>query len=517
MTTSTTTRQLLRATRGANVIAAAGLCLLAVPCAFVLGAGLPMVAIIAGRLAAEHARVAFGDADRRWPMGLLAALGVLAHAGVVMLSESHASDATSIGLTVACVVLAVLALSPLLSIASAALDPSRPPGVLPTVRAGLRDARAAGWRHRFVAVFIVLALVVGPLLAAAWWARAGSGLAIATVAFVLLAGPAVATPVLIAHAVAARARHRHEHVERGDAASPTLLRAALAAAVGSATLGGVAIALALLVPLPAEVLPPYEALVHPTRHAPLALPGTSLVVRSTPRGLSVEAHDGGGVGEVRFAEGAIDYVGARREGEEITIYVRREGSMRVGVVRVDPDGARRGDRFGDRAKARLGVTGFGLVAAALLGLLGLAAAAARHARVVSLASPRPGRDLLRGRIVSDATPRWEVGAVELGEGARFHAADRRVALAPRLEVIGGERGAPSPDDEVYLLGTFERVDESYRAGEPTPCPADAALWIVTPSEESTREAYRWAVLTSALVLPVVAAFVGVLVMTLTRL
>lgn len=208
------------------------------------------------------------------------------------------------------------------------------------------------------------------------------------------------------------------------------------------------------------------------------LPGEhGLSVRRLPRGVSIEAADGGGVGPVDFGVAISEpgevgdelrYAGSSASGwivytpdRWVRVYGPLGGAPRTRGVRVDPRGVRTDDGLLDRIAWRFGEWGLGL----LLVAFGLAVPFA-----VRLARGIGGAALLdRGE---DAGPHgaWS-GAIDLDEEARARVEHGRLALE------GGVRLVRDGGDGVLLLAPGTLV-----LGPEGPLRAGARVAVVAPRE-----------------------------------
>jgi hypothetical protein len=295
----------------------------------------------------------------------------------------------------------------------------------------------------------------------------------------LAVGPSLAGALLADAYVDASARARREPVE-----APAHLRTLALLVVPAFALLGGALAVAALTPTRMRELPPEPSSLRSwraegPRPAPVTrpLPGGRAYVRTTERGVVLEAHDGGGAGAVSAGFDTSESIvsvrdGARYGGPEDTHAVVITDGTRWAVTIVDSDGVRLDDGLGARVLARLGTSGALALVLALALLLALAArwiAAVGEARALDVPELREaGRT--RGLAALEGTLRLD-GASTLSverTGGRFRverdAFVEAEAGALRFRVPAGRElgwlGAAPPEPlvdgaRVLLVSRFE--------------------------------------------------------------
>ncbi len=267
------------------------------------------------------------------------------------------------------------------------------------------------------------------------------------------------------------------------------------------------------------------------------LPGGRASVRSTDRGVVVEAPDGGGAGAIDarfdttqcalFVEPGETYGGA--PGTHAVIVTSGD---RWALTIVDGDGVRQDDGLTRRTMGRLGRFGSGALGLGMLLLLVLAyrigvdLGEARALDVPDLREARRGvLAALEGtlRLGAGARVRRRRGVLEdrwLVEGEAWLEAD---AGALRFRLPDGPvrvlTGAEEPEDggALVLLSRFARVAPAGLRHASTPWPDDARLVIGGRAEAETALVRRATKVASGIALPAVASLGAAATVLLTSL
>lgn len=275
-----------------------------------------------------------------------------------------------------------------------------------------------------------------------------------------------------------------------------------------------------------------------TRHEDGAfIPGTRVRVRSSARGVIIEADDGGGAGAIRAffpieeseiflesrdraiaVENGTDYGGAPGTFAVLLTNSYQESAYAI----IDRDGVRQDDGLEDRVLGRLGIVGGAALALGLFlllmlaGRLGLSLGEARTLDAPDLrAAAKGARKALEGTLsFAGATLRRRRGTVHVEGEAWFTAGTLRIRLPERaVPALGDLEREPRDGQPVVLVSRFQRALTSNLREASAPWPDDGLLVLGTRADASdalVQRATRLALWSAVPAIACLVAAIGVL-------